>query len=283
MILYTFSGTAVLLGLGGTCLLIVAGIFLLRRRMGSATAKPANPFGYTPTTYRVSLCVALLGSFLTMNWTQYRDATVYTGSPIETDEIIEQVPITYHKPPPPPPLPPPVVIEPVPELDEPAPENVDQSITEDDFVVPVELPAPPVRKVAPPPPPPPTPEPDSTVAIFADRMPVFGADCKQLAGEARKRCSDRALLTFVQSGVTYPSLARNNGIEGTVVVTFVVEKDGSISGIEPVRELGGGCTEAALKAIRRINTEGMRFTPGVQAGRPVRVGFNLPVKFQLNR
>ena len=117
--------------------------------------------------------------------------------------------------------------------------------------------------------------------LFAERMPVFGQECFGLQGAERKACSDRALLSFVQSRVKYPAMARENGIQGTVVVSFTVEKDGSISDISPARKVGAGCTESALKAVEAINQEGARFRPGIQGGRPVRVRFNLPVKFRL--
>lgn len=180
--------------------------------------------------------------------------------------------------------PPPSVIEPAPELEAEIVEMLDRSVTEDDVIF-AEVAEIIERKEIPPPPPvhapSPAPEPDNLPLIFAERMPVFGEDCKQLSGEKRKQCSERALLTFVQQGVKYPAMARNNGIQGVVVVKFVVERDGAVSGIEAIRTLGGGCTEAAVKALERINTTGLRFTPGIQGDNPMRVAFNLPVKFAL--
>jgi protein TonB len=122
---------------------------------------------------------------------------------------------------------------------------------------------------------------DNGPVIFAERMPVFGQECFDLEGDDRKLCSDRALLSFVQSRVSYPAFARENGIQGTVVVSFTVEKDGSISDVAAAREVAGGCTAAALKAVNAINKETARFKPGIQGGLPVRVRFNLPVKFSL--
>jgi protein TonB len=122
---------------------------------------------------------------------------------------------------------------------------------------------------------------DHGPVIFAEYMPVFGKECFDLDRSERKTCSDRALLSFVQSRVGYPALARENGIQGTVVVSFTVEKDGSISDVVAAREVAGGCTAAALKAVNAINKEKARFKPGIQGGLPVRVRFNLPVKFSL--
>jgi protein TonB len=218
-----------------------------------------------------------------MNWTQYQELTTYTAIIDPGEEITEVIPITYEKPKPPP-LPPPQKIELTPDPEVEPIEQEDQLITEDMPIEPFELPVPKPRKViSPPPPTPPAPEiVDNGPVIFAERMPVFGEDCKQLTGEERKQCSDRTLLNFVQGGAKYPELARQNNIEGTVVVSFVVEKDGSVSSIKAIREQAGGLTHAALLAVERINKKNMKFSPGIQGGLPVRVAFNLPVKFQLS-
>ncbi|CAH0999276.1 hypothetical protein LEM8419_00573 [Neolewinella maritima] len=293
MSVFTFSGTAVLLGLGGLCLLLTLYVLFLRRYMQGATPSATDgrtklagtdPLRFGPTTHRISLCAALLASLLTLNWTQW-DAppAVYSGV-IEVDETIDLIPPrTFDPPQPPPPPPPPPTIEAVPDEVAPTVDLIDQGITMNEPVF-ATVPTHTASRAAPPPPPiaPPPPSHDEdTIEIFVERMPVFGEACKALSGEARKQCSDRALLRFVQGGITYPPLARNNGMEGVVVVQFVVEKDGTVSSLKPIREVGGGCTQAALQAIERINTEGLTFTPGIQAGHPVRVAFNLPVKFQL--
>ena len=296
MTVLTFSGTTVLLGLGGLCLLLALGVRVLRRRLHRARPSAADSrtklaaadlFRYTPAIHRVSLCAALFASLLTINWTQWQVTTpVYTGV-LEVDETIDIIPPrTFDPPQPPPPPPPPPTIEPVPDEQAETVELIDQGISADDAVV---MDVPPVfakPSITPPPPPPLPPSPtidEDSLRIFAEHMPVFGEKCKALSGEDRKQCSDQALLRFVQQGLKYPRLALENGVEGVVVVQFVVEKDGTISHLEPIRKLPTGCTEAALEAIERINKEGQTFTPGIQAGRPVRVSFNLPVKFALQR
>jgi|AntRauTorckE5430_2_1112549.scaffolds.fasta_scaffold25190_2 protein TonB len=120
---------------------------------------------------------------------------------------------------------------------------------------------------------------DDAPVLSAERMPVFGQECFDLSGDERKMCSDRALLTFVPSRVKYPAAARENGIQGTVVVSFTVETDGTITDIIPARKVGAGRTESAPKAVQVINDEGVRFKPGIQGGSPVRVRYSLPVKF----
>lgn len=290
MFLFTFSGTTVLLGLAGLCLLVLLTILLLRRRLRATITKDGKrnkhaTFGFSAPLQRLSLCVALLGSLLAVNYTTFQAEGPIVGYVVDEEDILDvEVPITFSKPPPPPPPPPPVLeVVDEPELEAETFEN--QNIEADEQVLAELAPPTPLAPADPPPPPPPAPEPqiDNAPLIFAERMPVFGQECFDLAGDERKVCSDRALLTFVQSRIKYPALARENGIEGTVVVSFTVEKDGSISDVVAAREVAAGCTAAALKAVNAINAEGAKFKPGIQAGSPVRVRFNLPVKFALQR
>ncbi len=78
--------------------------------------------------------------------------------------------------------------------------------------------------------------------------------------------------------IRYPEMARQNGIEGTVYLKFVVEKDGSISNPQVIRNIGGGCGAEALRVVGKMP----KWTPGKQRGRVVRVLFTLPVKFSLS-
>ena len=89
------------------------------------------------------------------------------------------------------------------------------------------------------------------------------------------------MLEFIYQNIRYPVIARESAIEGTVVVRFVVETDGSLQDIELVRDIGGGCGEEATRIVRLMNEKGLRWTPGEQRGRPVRVQFHLPVRFKL--
>ncbi|HEX9659799.1 MAG TPA: energy transducer TonB, partial [Rhodothermales bacterium] len=74
----------------------------------------------------------------------------------------------------------------------------------------------------------------------------------------------------------YPEIARKAGIEGRVTVEFVVEPDGSVSNAHVVKGIGGGCDEAAVKAITETP-----FTPGMQRRKPVRVRMWMPVVFRI--
>ncbi len=87
-----------------------------------------------------------------------------------------------------------------------------------------------------------------------------------------------AMQKFLRDNIRYPTMAREAGIQGTVFVTFVVERDGSISNVEVVRGIGGGCDQEAVRVVKTMPT----WKPGKQRGQPVRVQFNLPVRFMLN-
>jgi periplasmic protein TonB len=97
-----------------------------------------------------------------------------------------------------------------------------------------------------------------------EQMPQFGS-------------GERELLEYLAKNIKYPTIARENAIQGTVVIQFVVDKDGSVTEPTVVREVGGGCDEEALRVIKTMP----RWIPGKQQGKPVKVRYTLPVKFKL--
>jgi protein TonB len=82
---------------------------------------------------------------------------------------------------------------------------------------------------------------------------------------------------FLQTNIRYPAKAFENNVQGKVFLTFVVEKDGSLTDIKVVRGIGSGCDEEA----RRVFTISPKWKPGIQNGRPVRVQYTMPVSFSL--
>ena len=86
-----------------------------------------------------------------------------------------------------------------------------------------------------------------------------------------------ALMKYLQQNIKYPQLARENNITGRVYVTFVVEKDGSVTGVRVLRDIGGGCGQEAIRVVKSMP----KWTPGKQRGKNVRVQYNLPVNFSL--
>lgn len=89
---------------------------------------------------------------------------------------------------------------------------------------------------------------------------------------------DEALYAYLGKNIQYPDLARENNITGTVVIKFVVEKDGSITRASVLREIGGGCGKEALRVVNAMP----KWKPGKQSGKAVRTEFTLPVQFELH-
>lgn len=89
---------------------------------------------------------------------------------------------------------------------------------------------------------------------------------------------EEAMYQFLDNNIQYPDEAKENNIQGRVFVTFVVEKDGAICSVEVLRGIGHGCDEEAVRVVEAMPN----WIPGKQRGEPVRVQFNLPIKFTLN-
>ena len=123
---------------------------------------------------------------------------------------------------------------------------------------------------------------DTTIYSVVEEMPRFPG-CEQLDTTlaVKNECSQASLLNFVYSNVQYPLEARQQGIDGTVVLTFVVEPDGTISGLHPVKDIGGGCAEEAMRVVGAMNRIGIRWVPGKNKGEVKRVQYNLPIRFKL--
>ncbi|AMQ57697.1 energy transducer TonB [Algoriphagus sanaruensis] len=83
---------------------------------------------------------------------------------------------------------------------------------------------------------------------------------------------------YLSKNLKYPTQARRMGIEGTVIVVFVINTDGSIQDVEVLRGIGGGCDEEAVKVVQNAP----KWEPGKQRGRPVRTRMRLPIRFKLS-
>ncbi len=86
-----------------------------------------------------------------------------------------------------------------------------------------------------------------------------------------------ALMKYLASNIKYPPYAKEAGIQGRVFINFVVETNGNITNVKVLRGIGGGCDEEAIRVVKSMP----KWSPGMQRGKPVRVSFNLPVKFTL--
>lgn len=287
----TFSGTQVLLG-GGLLVLCLSVLFFVfkyysNQENASVNAESnrtkylsADIFRHRSTLLRVGLISSLAFTLMAFNWTQYDYSNILNGTiEIEDFEIENTIPITSHPPPPPPPPLPPPTIE-VLEDDKIKESETFESmdVNANEAVIPTVFTPKPAPNI---PPPPPIIE-SNIPPIFkiVERMPVFGP-CAGGADEAsRRECSSRALIEFIGKHIRYPALASEVSIQGTVVIRFIVEPNGSMSNLEIIRDMGGGLGDEALR-VARLMAETGDWTSGKQRGKPVRVQFNLPVKFKL--
>ena len=116
-----------------------------------------------------------------------------------------------------------------------------------------------------------------------DNMPLFPG-CDELENgpyHEMKRCADQRMLEYIYGNVEYPQEAQEAKVEGMTVIQFIVEKDGTLSNAHILRNPGAGTGEEALRVVNKMNADGLRWRAGVQDGQPVRVTFNLPIKFKL--
>lgn len=84
---------------------------------------------------------------------------------------------------------------------------------------------------------------------------------------------------WVMQNVTYPPTALENGIQGNVVVQFVIDKDGKITNIKVLQSPDKTLSNAAIAVLEKANTLRNGWKPGMQRGKPVRVAFTLPIRF----
>ncbi len=119
---------------------------------------------------------------------------------------------------------------------------------------------------------------DSTF-IEVDQMPYFsGCDHLKNGSDQKRACSNENLVRFIANTLEYPDLAKEENIEGTVIISFVVNKKGLIEQQEVIKDIGGGCGTAALSVLDEM----ARWEAGQHTGQPVNVQLRLPVNFLLN-
>ena len=116
------------------------------------------------------------------------------------------------------------------------------------------------------PPPPPAPKPEVATKIFdvVEEMPSFPG-------------GNGALMSYLASNIKYPVVAQENGVQGRVIVSFVVERDGSISDVKVARSVDPSLDREAQRVVKSMP----RWSPGKQNGSTVRVKYTVPVVFRL--
>ncbi|TAK36059.1 MAG: energy transducer TonB, partial [Saprospiraceae bacterium] len=236
----------------------------------------ASVFHHRPALLRIGFAAALALMILAFSWTKYEaNALLPDGWLLPDVEDLLISPPQTNLPPPilPPKLLPAIEIVP----DDISTESVVFTTTDIAATDPAGTSLAPAEPVATEPPPRPVEQEENDILLISEVSPNFPG-CEEIADDQeRQSCANQKLLKFIYENIRYPAAARDIGIEGTVVVRFVVEKDGSITQTEVLRDSGGGLGGEVLRVVQMMPA----WHPGRQHGRPVRVRFNLPVKFKL--
>ncbi len=190
---------------------------------------------------------------------------------IKVTELSEPPPIDKNTPPPPPPdlpPPPPKTVKFTPPVIKP-----DEEVKQEDVPPPIED----IKEAEPAP----VTE-DVNVQYDFNATPTVVEEAKPQIFTYVEQMPDfpggqTELMKFLQKNLRYPPAARENGIEGRVVLQFVVDEQGTISDIQVLRDIGGGCAEEAVRVVKMMPP----WKAGKQNGNPVKVYFKLPVTFKL--
>ena len=235
---------------------------------------------------KIGYAIALALILAAFSWTTERPAFEDPYDDALPDDILMIPPNTLQEPAkelPPPDPPETKIIKDQIIVESTAPDLLSTEITTEEPALPIDNaivgePAPTPKIVSPPP-----PKPDADVPpppfIIVEHMPLFGeCDKGQFSKEEKKVCSEKALLYYLYKHVRYPNIARENGVEGLVVIQFVIDEEGEVSDAKIVRDIGGGCGKEALRVVNKMPA----WKPGRQRGKNVRVQYSLPVKFSLD-
>lgn len=216
--------------------------------------KDLRPWRTVRLELSLIVAIGLLVALFRLPLLQDTDTFEYTLAEQEVVEMeeIQQTKQEVAPPPPPRPMTPIAVADDV-ILDE-EPLNLDATLDINEAI-----------EYVPPPPPTPTEEPvvEEEPEIF-----VVVEDMPQMIGG----------IQALQSIIEYPEIAVQAGVEGRVIVQFIVDEEGNVVDPVVIRSLGAGLDEEAIRAVSQ-----MRFIPGKQRGKAVRVRFSVPVTFKLKQ
>lgn len=109
-----------------------------------------------------------------------------------------------------------------------------------------------------------TPGSEAEIFTLVDEPPSFPG------GEEQR-------MKFLQKITIYPKFARENKVQGTVYITFIVEPDGSLTHIKVLQGIGSGCDEEAYRVVQAMP----KWKPGMKNGKPIRVQVTMPLSFTL--
>lgn len=205
--------------------------------------------------FMIGLVISLSVLLLSFEWKTFQSHLTELGKLVLDAEEDEMIPITQQELPPPPPPPPQTTIIEIVEDDEEIEEELeieDSETDEDEVFEIVEMEE--EAEAA-----------EEEIFTIVETNPSFPGGTSKM-------------YKYLSKNIKYPSIAKENNIKGRVYVSFVVEKDGSITDVTILRGIGGGCDEEALRVVKSMPT----WSPGKQRGKPVRVRFNIPIVFKLS-
>lgn len=116
-------------------------------------------------------------------------------------------------------------------------------------------------------------EDDKTYSVV-QQMPLF-------SGHTNYDSSRVAIQQFITKNLKYPKLAKDSGVEGVVLINFIVNKDSTLSDFKIMKDIGAQCGEEAIRVVQSMNEQGIKWTPGKHQGKIVKVKYHLPVRFKL--
>jgi len=210
--------------------------------------------------FQIGLIFAMAAILVAFEWKSYDALDIDTfGAQKATNEVEELATITQQNTPPPPPPPPAPsmvlnIVENTAEINDDI--TIDAEADENTQVE--EYKAPAIKQVEE------EEVEEQQIFMVVENAPAFPG-------------GDAGRMKFLQDNIKYPQMARESGIQGTVYVTFVVERNGNVSDVKILRGIGGGCDEEAVRVVQNMP----KWEPGKQRGKPVRVQFNMPIKFTL--
>ena len=216
---------------------------------------------------QIGFAIALLIVIVGFEWKSYDRSLMDLGE-VQMDDIEEEIiPITKPEEVPPPPPPPPVqqieIVEDDEEIEEEA-KIEETEVTQETKIVAIE----PRKEEAP-------AEPE--IFTIVERMPAFKGCENEGTEEKRSACTYNKIQEYLARTVVYPPMAKDNGITGTVYVTFVIDNNGTVKDARVLRGVGSGLDEEAIRAVKAMP----KWNAGQQRGKSVSVQYNLPVKFTL--
>lgn len=205
--------------------------------------------------FEIGLLISLAAVLIAFEWKSFEGEISDLGQ-LNLEDIEEEIiPITQQNTPPPPPPPPPApqeilqIVEDDTEIEDEI--EIDTEADEDTEIEIIEY----EEEVV-----------EEEIFTVVEDMPEFPGGVS-------------AMYQYLSKNIRYPEVAKEAGIQGKVYVSFVVDKDGSITDVKVLRGIPGGkmCDEEAVRVVKAMP----KWNPGKQRGKSVKVSYMLPVQFTL--